>query len=80
MRPLLSAEGQTVSQADPLPSQQAVRVEPREQRGVEDADGGLGHQQAAPKQVEVIQRHEETWRGEEMETFYSRVPRIKQEI
>lgn len=62
LRPLLSCVCQTVSQADSLPSQQAVRVESREQRGVEDADRGLSHQQAAPKQVEVIQRHEETWR------------------
>lgn len=53
---------QTVSQSDPLPGQQAVRAELREQRGIEDADGGLSHQQAAPKEVEVIQRHQEAWR------------------
>lgn len=63
LRPLLSAAGQAVGQADPLPGQQAVWAEPREQRGVEDADGGLRHQQAAAQQVEIIQRHEEPCRS-----------------
>ena len=62
MRPLRSAARQAVGQADSLPGQQAMRAEPREQRGVEDTVGCLSHQQAAPKQVEVIQRHQEAWR------------------
>lgn len=64
MRPLFSVVRQAVGQADSLPGQQAVRAELGEQGGVEDTVGGLSHQQAAPKQVEVIQRHEEAWRSE----------------
>lgn len=62
MCPLLSAVRQAVGQADSLPGQQAVRTQLGEQRDVEDTDGGLRHQQAAPEKVEVIQRHQEAWR------------------
>ena len=62
MRPLLSAVRQAVGQADSLPGQQAVRADLGKQGDVEDADGGLSHQQAAPEEVEVIQRHQEAWR------------------
>lgn len=60
MRPLLSAVGEAVGQAHSLPSQQAVRTQLGVQRGVEHANRGLSHQEAAPKQVEIIQRHQET--------------------
>lgn len=61
---------QTVSQSDPLPGQQAVRAELREQRRIEDADGGLSHQEAAPKEVKVIQRHQEAWRKRTRSRFF----------
>ena len=77
MCPLLSAVGQAVGQADPLPGQQAVRAELGEQGHVEDPDGGLSHQQAAPKQVEVVQRHEEAWRRRRRRRMKWQRPRIE---
>lgn len=49
--------GQTVSQADPLPRQQAAWRDGVEEGGVEDVVGGLSHHQPTAQKVEVIQRH-----------------------
>ena len=60
--PLLSGMCQTVSQPDPLPCKQAVRSDRVKQGGVKDIVGGLGHHQTTAQEVEVIERHKETWR------------------
>lgn len=67
--PFLSRVSQAVRQPDPLPRQQAVGSDLVKQGGVEDVVGGLGHHQAAAQEVEIIQRHQETWRGQTKDGF-----------
>lgn len=58
--PLFSSVGQTMSQPDPLPRQQAVGGDCVEEGGVEDVVAGLRHHQTAAQEIEIIQRHEES--------------------